>query len=67
MMLKDINISVKKSIGIRDDNQTRIKMEHNNVESARNKHIDSRPHVIRYYNDKDIILLEYVESSEMIL
>ena len=66
MVLKEIVIKVKQPIRIKEDNQATIKLGTNNMASARSKHIDLRHHVIRYYNDKGTILLEYVESSQMI-
>ena len=56
MVLNELGISVKKPIRIKEDDQSTIKMETNNMVSSRNKHIDLRHHVIRYYNDKDTIL-----------
>ena len=66
MVLKEIGISVKKPIKIREDNKATIKLGCNNMASAHSKHIDLRQHVIRYHNDKGTITLEYVESSKMI-
>ena len=66
MVLKELGISVKKPIRIKEDNQATIKLGTNNMASARSKHIDLRHHVIRYYNDKGTIMLEYIESSKMI-
>ena len=66
MVLKEIGISVKKPIRIREDNEATIKMGRNNMASARSKHIDLRHHVIRYHNAKGTIILEYVETSKMI-
>ena len=66
MLLKEIEIKVKKPIRILEDNQATIKLGRNNMASARSKHIDLRHHVIRYHNEKGTIELEYIETSQMI-
>ena len=66
MVLEEIGIKVQQPICIKEDNEATIKLGTNNMSSARSKHIELRHHVIRYYNDKGTIKLQYVPTSRMI-
>ena len=66
MVLEEIGIKVKQPICIKEDNEATIKLGANNMSSARSKHIELRHHVIRYYNSKGTIKIQYVPTSKMI-
>ena len=65
MVLREIGIKVQTPIKFMEDNQAAIKLGQNKMVSARNKHTETRHHVIRHHNDKGTICLSHLSTNKM--
>lgn len=64
--LSELKLQEPKDIKILNDNQGAQKLAHSNVFHNRTKHIDVRHHFVREAIESGVIVLEYLQSSEMI-